>query len=161
MSEHDGRRDFDFLHGVWRVANSRLRKRLAGDDEWQEFPALNRCQPVIGGLGNVDSFDCERFPTDGRPLHGLTLRIFDPRTRLWSIYWTDDRSCELQPPVIGRFEERRGIFRGDDTFDGRPIRVRYVWTHDGGGGATWEQAFSTDGEETWETNWRMVLTRES
>ena len=109
MSHDDGRKDFDFLHGRWRVHNSRLARRLAGDDEWQEFAAVNVCAPVIAGLGNIDRFDCERFP-DGKPLHGLTLRLFDPTTRRWSIYWSDDRSGRLEPPVVGGWDGARGVF---------------------------------------------------
>lgn len=154
----DGRHDFDFLHGRWRVHNVRLARRLAGNHDWQEFGATGVCAPIIGGLGNLDSFDCPAF-ADGQPLHGATLRLFDPKTRLWSIYWTDSRSGRLEPPVVGRWEGRRGVFSGDDTFEGRTIRVRFDWEHDGAGHATWAQAFSADGERTWETNWRMVFTR--
>jgi len=41
----------------------------------------------------------------------------------------------------------------DDTFDGRPIRVRYTWSRVTTGSPRWEQAFSADGGSTWETNW--------
>ncbi|HWM88683.1 MAG TPA: hypothetical protein VNO33_22690 [Kofleriaceae bacterium] len=154
--ENDGRRDFDFHIRPCRVRNQRLLRRLEGCTEWQEFDATQEAQLVVGGLGNVDHLHCPDFP--GGPLEGMTIRAFDPRTRLWSIYWLDNRVCELQPPVIGRFEGRRGEFHGDDTFAGRPIRVRYIWNHSGANAATWEQAFSTDGGETWETNWRMFMT---
>ena len=35
----DGRHDFDFLHGLRRSVQRRLRERLADCDEWDEFPA--------------------------------------------------------------------------------------------------------------------------
>jgi hypothetical protein len=139
-----------------RIHNERLARRLAGCTEWQSFEATQEAHHVIGGLGNIDTFACPDFPAG--PLHGMSLRIFDPRTRMWSIYWTDDRSCELQPPVVGRFQAGRGEFFGDDVFDGQPIRVRYVWSDITPGSARWEQAFSTDGGATWETNWRMLMT---
>jgi len=153
--ERDGRHDFDFHLRAGRIHNRRLVRRLEGCTEWQEFPATLEAQPVIGGLGNVDFFHCPEFP--GGPLEGMTLRAFDPRTQLWSIYWLDDRSCELQPPVIGRFEGERGEFVGDDTFAGKPIRCRYLWKVLGPRSASWEQAFSTDRGQTWETNWYMRM----
>jgi len=38
-ARHDGRRDFDFLHGTWHSRQRRLRKRLVDCDEWDEFHA--------------------------------------------------------------------------------------------------------------------------
>ncbi len=154
-SDNDGRRDFDFHMRPARIHNRRLARRLEGCTEWQEFDAKAEAQPVIGGLGNIDFFHCPDFP--GGALEGMSIRAFDPRTRLWSIFWLDDRSCAVQPPVIGRFEAGRGEFLGDDTFAGAPIRVRYIWSDLTGQSARWEQAFSTDGGATWETNWHMFL----
>jgi hypothetical protein len=157
--DNDGRRDFDFFHGRWRIVNQRLKQRLAGSTEWQEFECpAQECRPVLGGLGNSDNFDTETF-SDGKPFRGMTLRLFDPRTRLWSIYWADDRAPGLQPPVLGRFVNGRGEFFGDDTFNGKPIRVKFIWSDITQTSARWEQAFSPDGEKTWETNWRMQMTR--
>lgn len=156
----DGRGDFDFLFGRWNIHNRRLARRLQGCTEWQEFEAFQEVRPVLGGIGNVDRF-AATLP-DGRPIEGMTLRIFDPRTNLWSIYWADDRSCQLQPPVIGRFEDQtRGRFFGDDVFDGKAIRVVFHWAKTSADTATWEQAFSTDNGQTWETNWKMSMTRDS
>lgn len=155
---NDGRHDFDFLHGSWNIRNKRLEKRLAGNTNWQEFEAhCKACYPVIGGMGNVDSFS-GIFP-DGQALEGMTLRIFNPQTQLWSIYWADNRSCELQPPVHGKFENRRGTFFGDDIFNGQPIKIVFYWYDITPNSATWEQAFSDDNGITWETNWKMFFTR--
>jgi len=157
--DNDGRRGFDFLHGRWRIHNERLKKRLTGSAEWIEFDCPEQeCRPVLGGLGNIDSYETDSF-ADGKPFKGMTLRLFDPRTRLWSIYWSDDRWHGLGPPVIGRFEDGRGVFFGDDTHEGRPVRVRFIWGDITPTSAHWQQAFSTDGEETWETNWHMRFTR--
>ena len=65
----------------------------------------------------------------------------------------------LDPPVLGGFDGDVGIFEGDDVFDGRPIRVRFTWSRVTTPAPRWEQAFSADGGETWETNWVMDFTR--
>lgn len=63
------------------------------------------------------------------------------------------------PPVRGRFAKGIGTFYGEDECDGRAIRVPYLWSHITAGAARWEQAFSTDGGATWETNWTMDFAR--
>jgi hypothetical protein len=156
-NENDGRHDFDFLFGSWQVRNRRLAQRLENCDEWQEFLATNRCRPLLGGVANLDRYEAV-FP-NGKPIEGLTLRCFDPTKADWSIYWNDSWTCQLQPPVVGRFAGNRGEFYGDDIFKGKPIRVRYIWSKLGRDSARWEQAFSPDGGKTWETNWIMDLTR--
>lgn len=153
----DGRHDFDFLFGTWSVQNRRLARRLQGSTDWQSFEAREEVWPVLGGLGNMDRFQAI-FP-DGRPLEGMTLRFFDPSAQTWSLYWVDDRSGQLQPPLVGRFKGSRGEFFGEDTFDGRPIRVRFIWQVVSPTEAHWEQAFSVDAGRTWETNWTMRMTR--
>jgi hypothetical protein len=53
----------------------------------------------------------------------------------------------------------RGEFYGDDTHDGKPVRVRFIWSGITADSAHWEQAFSVDDGGTWVTNWHMDLTR--
>jgi hypothetical protein len=151
----DGARDFDFWMGSWKVRNRRLRERLKGSTEWDEFEAACDARPLLGGLGNEDEFRTDFWPG----FIGMTLRFFNPQTRQWAIYWVDSRRGALEPPVFGGFDGATGLFFGDDTFAGRPIRVRFIWRHEGARTASWEQAFSTDGGETWETNWTMDMTR--
>ena len=71
----------------------------------------------------------------------------------------DSRNPALDPPMIGKFTGTQGVFYGDDSFEGRPIRVRFIWTAVSPTECRWEQAFSADGEQSWETNWTMQFTR--
>ena len=150
-------RDFDFWLGSWKVHNRRLRERLADSDEWDEFEATATARPILDGLGNEDEF---RTDWNGGFV-GMSFRFFHPTTGLWAIYWADSRrSGLLDPPVIGAFDGDVGTFEGQDTFRGRPIVVRYTWSGVTTPTPRWEQAFSDDGGETWETNWVMDFTRE-
>ncbi|MBI3887325.1 MAG: hypothetical protein HY302_16590 [Opitutae bacterium] len=153
----DGRHDFDFLLGAWRIANRRLVKRLAAGTEWETFSATNVARPILGGLGNVDEFRAETW----RPgFIGLTLRLFNPATRQWSLYWADNQRATLDAPVVGAWHGDTGVFTSREIFNGRPIVVRFTWTRCGPDAARWEQAFSPDAGQTWETNWVMEFTRE-
>ncbi len=155
MHGGDGRHDFDFYHGRWQVRNERLRERLVGSDEWETFEAVQECRPILGGIGNLDDFVTDW--SDG--FRGMTLRLFNPQTRQWSIYWAGNRSGVLEPPVVGRFDDGVGIFHGDDRHQGRPVRVRFLWSEITARSAHWQQAFSIDGGHSWETNWHMHMTR--
>ena len=109
-----------------------------------------------GGLGNEDVF-CTEY---GGGFVGMSFRFYDPDSALWSIYWADSRRPGLlDPPVVGSFSGDTGVFEGDDTFGGRPIRVRFTWSGVTTTTPRWEQAFSDDGGKTWETNWVMDFTR--
>jgi hypothetical protein len=153
-----GAHDFDFLHGSWRVDSKRLVSRLTGSHEWDRFEALASCWPILGGAGNVDTFR----PVSGtwQGFEGAAYRLFDPATALWSIYWADNITGQLTPPVVGRFTGGVGEFFGDDLEGGLPVRVRFLWTGTEGPMPHWEQAFSVDGGATWEVNWTMAFSRE-
>ena len=109
---------------------------------------------ILRGMGNVDEID---FPTKG--WSGATLRLFDPQSARWSIYWANSRDGIMQPPVVGAFSGGVGEFYCDDIDEGKPIRVRYIWSHITEHSARWQQAFSLDLGATWETNWLMELRR--
>ncbi|MCA1855074.1 hypothetical protein LE190_03900 [Massilia oculi] len=151
---------FDFLLGDWKVGNRRLLRRLQACNEWETFDALQTNRRLPGGIGNYDDFVAATW----RPGYvGLSLRLFNPQTGLWSIHWLDNMnggmhaSGLLLPPVVGRFENGVGVFEGDDELDGRPIRVRYTWSDVATGRPRWEQAMSGDGGRTWEMNWSMLF----
>ena len=147
--------DFDFFMGRWRVHNRWLTKRLAGSDEWEEFEATSVARPLLDGLGNEDEFRTDH----AGGFIGMSFRFFDPEKERWSIYWADTRRLgELDPPVFGAFSDGIGVFQGEDVFEGRPILVRFIWSRTTTGKPRWEQAFSDDGGETWETNWIMDFT---
>jgi hypothetical protein len=149
-------RDFDFWMGSWNVRNRLLRARLRGCEEWDEFASTVVARPILDGLGNEDEFRT----SFGGGFVAMSFRFFDPRSRRWSIYWADSRrSGLLDPPVVGGFAGGTGVFEGPDTFEGRPIVVRFVWSGVTTPAPRWEQSFSDDGGATWEPNWIMDFTR--
>jgi hypothetical protein len=149
--------DFDFLAGDWRVSHRRLKRRLAGNDEWELFDGTSRSWLLLDGAANIDD-NVLKLP-DGA-YRAVSLRAYDPATDRWSIWWLDGRNPGvLDPPVIGGFSGGVGTFVGEDTFDGRAILVRFLWSDITDRSARWEQAFSADDGASWEVNWVMELTR--
>jgi hypothetical protein len=152
-------KDWDWLTGNWDVWHRRLKKRLAGNDEWDEFAGKSAFWHLLGGLGNVDD-NLLHLPAG--TYRAISLRAFDPATRKWAIWWLDGRAAEkLDPPVMGGFEGDEGEFVGTDTFEGKPVVVRFRWHEVHGKRPHWDQAFSPDGGKNWETNWRNYFTRTS
>jgi hypothetical protein len=153
-----GEHDFDFLAGRWRVRHRQLQRRLAGCQEWLEFSGTTTAQPLMDGCGN---FDDNRLDLPGGAYRAVTLRAFDARARQWSIWWLDGRSPSgpLDPPMRGAFKDGVGTFYADDVFNGKPVRVRFIWSKITTVSCQWEQAFSPDQGSQWETNWIMSFER--
>jgi hypothetical protein len=156
-SASSSQHDFDFLQGRWQVYNRKLKTRLNDCTEWTEFPATQELRKILQGMGNTDIFAAE---FDGKPFEGMTLRLFNPATRLWSIYWADSNAVTMDPPVQGSFHEKVGHFITRDTFNGREILVRFKWDATDPEKPVWSQAFSADNGDTWEWNWFMYFCRE-
>ena len=155
-TESSSKHDFDFYEGRWRIRNRKLKQRLVGSDEWEEFFADQEMSRILNGLGNTDNFVTS---FDGEPFEGRSLRLFDPKTRLWSMYWTDSANPVLQPPTVGSFDGDVGRFYCWDRFDEKRILVQFKWDKSDPDNPVWSQAFSTDEGQTWEWNWFMHSSR--
>ena len=152
----DGRADFDFLVGTWHSRHRRLRERLKCSDEWEEFEGKSVIRKILDGLGNFDEIVVE--PESGR-LEAITLRLYNPISRQWSIYWSNSQTGTLDIPMIGEFVDGRGEFYAQEPHEGRQVLSRFIWSEITPTSCHWEQALSPDGGKSWETNWTMEFTR--
>jgi hypothetical protein len=153
-AESSSEKDFDFLVGKWKVHNRKLNSRLSSCSEWTEFEAQVECRKILNGYGNIDSF---KTTVDRRPFEGMSLRLFNPSTRLWSIYWASSETVELYVPQIGSFENKIGSFYARDTYEQKDIIVQFRWDATNPNTPVWSQAFSADNGQTWEWNWYMTF----
>ncbi|MGL5448681.1 MAG: DUF1579 domain-containing protein [Rhabdaerophilum sp.] len=154
---HPANTDFDFEFGYWNVRHRRLKERLAGCEEWEEFGGTCTARPILGGNGNFEENEID-FP--GGAYRAIALRALDVQTGKWAIWWLDERHPHaLDVPVIGNFEGDVGTFLARDTLRGQPIIVRFQWFKLDADQPRWEQAFSPDDGATWETNWVMHFQR--
>ncbi len=143
--------DFDFFHGRWHVAHRKIADIPGRGTEWVEFGAETEVRPILGGAANVESLRADDW-------EGMTLRQYDPAADVWRIWWASTRAPgHLDPPLEGRFTDGHGVFLGDDVVGGHPVKLRFDWT--AGDEPVWQQQFSYDDGETWETNWVMRFTR--
>ncbi|MGB3316727.1 MAG: DUF1579 domain-containing protein [Albidovulum sp.] len=150
-------KDFDFEFGAWNVRHRRLRERLAGCQEWEEFDGTSVTRSVLGGNGNVED-NLIQFP--GGSYRAIAIRSFNPTRGTWAIWWLSTMTPhQLDVPVVGRFENGTGTFQAHDTLNDRPIIVRFLWLETRSAAPRWEQAMSDDGGQSWETNWTMEFRR--
>jgi hypothetical protein len=155
-SPASSKNDFDFFIGKWNIHNKKLKSRLNNCTEWIEFEATQEIYTILNGAGNIDKF---KTIFDGKPFEGMSLRLFNPKTKLWSIYWADSIQVKLDPPVTGSFENNMGYFFTKDNFEGKPIIVVFRWDVTDKDNPVWSQAFSVDNGVTWEWNWYMYFTK--
>ncbi len=132
---------------------------LSGSTTWIEFEGTLVTRSVWGGRATLDEFHVDSAVTNTH-IDGLTLRLYNPESRQWHIYWANARKGILDlPPVVGEFNNGRGEFYDQEDFEGRSIFVRYVWSDITATSARFEQSFSEDGGKTWEPNWISTIER--
>ena len=156
QTENDGRNDFDFLLGTWKVHHRMLTTRLKGSTDWVGFEGDTVDRKIMNGLGNLDE-NIIHMPTG--QVHAISLRLFNPQSKKWSIHWSTDRMGVLDIPMIGNFKDGNGWFYAQEVSHDRHVYSRFIWSKITANSCQWEQALSADGGKTWETNWIMEFER--
>lgn len=148
--------DFNFLEGKWKVHNRKLKTRLKNSHDWSEFESTLHMRKVLNGTGNVENYYAV---FDGKPFEGMAVRLFNSKTKLWTIYWIDTSGVIMdEHPVTGSFDKGVGKFYAEDVYESTDIIVLYQWDATDPDKPEWNQAFSADNGKTWEWNWKMILT---
>ena len=156
LAQRDGQHDFDFEIGTWKTHLRRLQRPLSGSTTWVEYEGTTVVRKVLDGRANLVELKVDG--PAGR-LEGLSLRLYNPQSRQWSLNFANINSGTLSPPTIGEFKDGRGEFYNQDTYNGRSILVRFVIIKVTQDQYRFEQSFSDDGGKTWELNWIAVDTR--
>jgi hypothetical protein len=155
-AEHNGQHDFDFNIGTWTTHVSRLLQPLTGSTTWAEYEGTSVVRKVWNGRASL--FELEVDGPAGR-IEGMGLRLYNPQSHQWSLNWANSRDGTLTQPAIGEFKNGRGEFLDHESFNDRAIFARNSFSDVTPNSSRFEQAFSSDGGKTWETNWVMTFTR--
>lgn len=158
---------FDFLNGAWHATERWLPRCGEGSEDWQQRSAYLVLRPLLGGLANAEEIT---YP-DNPGFAIATFRCFDLPSRQWIIqsyvYGIDPAMPglpaargQLLPELRGGFSDGRGEFFGATDYDGRTVRVKYVWRDVTAISARWERWFSFDDGAAWEQNVDWTLARE-
>jgi hypothetical protein len=152
----DGQHDFDFEIGTWKTRLRRLLNPLTGSTTWVEYEGTSVVRKVWGGRANL-----VELVADGPAGHfeGLSLRLYNPQSRQWSLNFANANGGVMAQPTIGEFKNGRGEFFNQETLNGRAVLVRFLISDITPNSCRFEQAFSDDGGKTWEVNWIATDTR--
>jgi hypothetical protein len=153
---HDRSHDFDFEFGDWKMHLSRRVKPLTGSNAWVQYEGTSIVHKVWNGAANLGEIELDG---PGGHIEGLTLRVYNPEARQWNIHFANSATGALGEAMAGGFRDGRGEFYDQETYDGRAIFVRFVFSDITPGSFKFEQAFSDDGGRTWEANWVSTFTR--
>ncbi len=156
QQEPDGRADFDFFLGSWKIQMRNLPERLKGSTSWEAFGGTTVARKILGGLGHIEEFTMERA---SGATEGIAVRLFDPQTQQWSVYAANNRNGFDPRPAIGAFKDGRFEGYSHEPWEGQYILCRVIWSEITATSFHWEQAFSADGGRTWETNWISDFVR--
>jgi hypothetical protein len=151
-----GQHDFDPLLGSWKYRLKRRTNPLTGSANWVEMTGAGICYPLWSGTAQLDTLSVDG--PSGR-IEGLTLRLYNPKSRQWRLYWANSRDGLVAVPQIGEFSNGHGEFYAQDTLEDKSIFVRYDWTALASQSPHFEQSFSEDGGKTWGVNWITDQTR--
>jgi hypothetical protein len=150
QQQRDGRHDFDWEIGTWKTHLKRRVQPLTGSNEWVDYEGTTVVRKVWDGRANLVELEVEG--PAGR-IEGLSLRLYNPESRQWSLNFANSSGGTLFVPTIGEFKQGRGEFYNQETLNGRAILVRFVISDVTPNSARFEQSFSDDGGKTWEANW--------
>ena len=153
----DGAHDFDFNVGVWHTHIRRLLDPFSASSEAIELNGTVTVRKVWGGKAEL-----EEIETDGPKGHweGLSLFLYNPQAHQWSQSFINSQRADLGPPLVGEFHDGHADLFGPDTFKGRSIIVRGVWSDIQTDSHRYEEAYSDDGGKTWKESFRADLTRD-
>ena len=155
--ERDGQHDFDFAMGSWKIHLSKLEHALSGSKKWIQFDGTIQAHKIWDGSANIEEVVLN---SPSGIIKGLTVRLYNVQTHQWTIYWANSKNGSIDPaPQIGQFKNGLGEFYGQDTYNGKLVYVRYLWSKTDTGTPHFEQSYSNDGGKTWEVNWVTDQTR--
>ncbi|HEV2912974.1 MAG TPA: hypothetical protein VGX92_06635 [Pyrinomonadaceae bacterium] len=141
----DGQHDFDFESGTWKTHFRRLLNPLTGSATRVEYEGTTVVRKVWNGRANL-----VELVADGPSGHfeGLSLRLYNPQSRQWSLNFASIRGGVMAQPTIGEFKNGRGEFYDRETLNGRAIFIPFVISDITPNSCRFEQAFSDDGGKT-------------
>jgi hypothetical protein len=153
VGEQPGQRDFEGLLGRW---NFHLKVRSKpGSTQWIDYTGPGECIPLWHGRAQLDTINL----VGPKHIEGLTVRLFNPKTHEWRLYWANSRDGLVVVPQIGQFKAGHGEFYAQDQDgDDKTYLNKFDWSammskpH-------FEQSSSYDGGKSWEISWISDQTR--
>lgn len=150
--------NFNLLAGQWNVESHSLKQRMATEQVWLENHMETEYRILLGGLVAVnDTYG--KF--NGRDMHGIMIRTYEPELDEWLIQWMSRDYPHLTEQVRGRFENGVGVFYGSEVNAQRVFKMRFRWKMITPDHAHWDQSYQDPETLEWEINWTLDLHRKA
>ena len=156
VAARDGQHDFDFNFGVWKTHIRRVPDPFSEPSKSVELNGTVTVRKVWGGRGQL-----EEIEADGPKGHweGLTTFLYNPQAHQWTQSFIDSSAAELTTPLIGDFKDGRGELFAEETFHGKTILIRGVWSEITPDAHHFEEDYSNNGGKTWAPTFIAELYR--
>lgn len=156
-SAADGQHDFDFNVGVWKTQIKRVMDPFAASKESIEINGTVSVRKIWDGRALLEEIEAE-----GPKGHwqALSLFLYNPQAHQWSQTFINSKTGVVNSTLIGSFKDGRGELFSRDTFAGRSILVRGIWSDIEADSHKYEEDYSDDGGKTWAPAFLATLTRE-
>jgi len=152
----DQQHAFDFHFGTWKTRIKSRDVTASGVGAWTEFNGTVIDQPLWNGRANIEKI--EAAGTGGH-FQGVTLFLYNPKSRQWSEQFAGSGNGTLQEPSYGEFKNGVGVFHAWTEVDGKKVLQRDIWSNITPDSYHYEIATSPDGGKTWVTGFVAQLTR--
>jgi hypothetical protein len=150
----DGAHDFDFNIGTWRT-HIQTREPFSTSD-WKALTGTVTVRKIWGGKASMEEIEAG----DGNDhFEGLTLFLYNPQSHQWNQTWVSSSDGTIDGSAFGEFKNGRGELIQQDTYQGRSVLVRTVWSDIQPNSHHFEQSYSSDNGKTWLPNFEASLTR--
>ena len=132
--------------------------RSCGSKQWLQYDGTIVVSKIWNGRANIVEFEAKNGTGQ---IEGLSLRLFDPGTHQWSMWWANREDGYLdRTPQVGAFQNGQGQFLAFETSSDRWVLVRFTFSDIRRNFVHGEQSYSIDGGKTWEPNWIEDFTRD-
>ena len=109
-TQPDGQHDFDFEFGSWKIHLKKRLHPLTGSNTWVEFDGTSVTRPVWDGRAQLEQFETDSAVAGH--IEGLTLRLYNPETHQWNLWWANAKVGAVDPAQVGQFKNGVGEFYG-------------------------------------------------
>src|ERR1700761_4458295 len=92
----DHQHDFDFEFGAWDVHIRRLLHPFTHSTDWVDYDGLSTVRKVWDGRANLGEL---KVNGSHGAIEGLSMRLYQPKTHQWSIFWSNAADGELATPA--------------------------------------------------------------
>src|SRR5271154_1427882 len=105
-AQRDGQHDFDFEIGTWNIHLKRRLHPLTGSNTWVEFDGTSVTRPIWDGRSQLEQFETDSAAAGH--IEGLTLRLYNPETHQWNLWWANAKVGAVDPAQVGHFKNGVG-----------------------------------------------------